>query len=110
MADSEKVFDMRILPPAQYELEEIALLHKTLSGPESARKITDEMFSAMERLTRFPLSAPLIRDVELRRLGYRYVVVKNHLMFYRLIGDTVYVYHIVHGRTDYPTLLRTAYL
>ncbi len=110
MADSEKVFDMRILPPAQYELEEIALLHKTLSGPESARKITDEMFSAMERLTRFPLSAPLIRDVELRRLGYRYVVVKNYLMFYRLIGDTVYVYHIVHGRTDYPTLLRTAYL
>ena len=110
MADSEKVFDMRILPPAQYELEEIALLHKNLSGPESARKITDEMFSAMERLTRFPLSAPLIRDVELRRLGYRYVVVKNYLMFYRLIGDTVYVYHIVHGRTDYPTLLRTAYL
>ena len=110
MADSEKVFDMRILPPAQYELEEIALLHKTLSGPESARKITDEMFSAMERLTRFPLSAPLIRDVELRRLGYRYAVVKNYLMFYRLIGDTVYVYHIVHGRTDYPTLLRTAYL
>ena len=110
MADSEKVFDMRILPPAQYELEEIALLHKTLSGPESARKITDEMFSAMERLTRFPLSAPLIRDVELRRLGYRYVVVKHYLMFYRLIGDTVYVYHIVHGRTDYPTLLRTAYL
>ena len=110
MADSEKVFDMRILPPAQYELEEIALLHKTLSGPESARKITDEMFSAMERLTRFPLSAPLIRDVELRRLGYRYVVVKNYLMFYRLIGDTVYVYHIVHGKTYYPTLLRTAYL
>ena len=110
MADSEKVFDMRILPPAQYELEEIALLDKTLSGPESARKITDELFAAMERLTRFPLSAPLVRDVELRRLGYRYVVVKNYLMFYRLIGDTVYFYHIVHGKTDYPTLLRTAYL
>ena len=110
MADSEKVFDMRILPPAQYELEEIALLHKTLSGPESGRKITDDLFAAMERLTRFPLSAPLVRDVELRRLGYRYVVVKNYLLFYRLIGDTVYFYHIVHGKTDYPTLLRTAYL
>lgn len=110
MAESEKVYDLRILPPAQYELEEIALLHKTLSGPESARRIVDRLYDAMERLTRFPLSAPLIRDVELRRLGYRYVIVQNYLLFYRLLGDTVYVYHIVHGKTDYPTLLRTKYL
>ena len=110
MADAEKVYDIRILPPAQYELEEIALLHKTLSGAQSARRITEELFAAMERLARFPLSAPLIREAELRRLGYRYVVVKNYLLFYRLIGDTVYVYHIVHGKTDYPTMLRTEYL
>ena len=110
MADTEKRFAIRILPPAQHELEEIALLHKTLSGPESARRITDGLYAAMERLTRFPLSAPLIRDVELRRLGYRYVIVKNYLLFYRLIGDTVYVYHIVHGKTDYPVLLRSEYL
>ena len=64
----------------------------------------------MERLSRFPLSSPLIREPELRRMGYRYVVVKNYLLFYRLIGDTVYVYHIVHGKTDYPTMLRTEYL
>lgn len=110
MADTGKIYDLRILPPAQYELEEIALLHKTLSGVESARRITDGIYAAMERLTRFPLSAPQVRDAELRRLGYRYVIVQNYLLFYRLIGETVYVYHIVHGKTDYPTLLRTEYL
>lgn len=110
MADAEKTYAVRILPPAQYELEEIALLHKSLSGAESARNITDGLYAAMERLARFPLTAPLIRDPELRRLGYRYVIVKNYLLFYRLIGDTVYIYHIVHGKTDYPTMLRTEYL
>ena len=105
-----EAYDVRILPPAQYELEEIALLHRALSGPQSARRITDELYAAMERLSRFLLSSPLIREPELRRMGYRYVVVKNYLLFYRLIGDTVYVYHIVHGKTDYPTMLRTEYL
>lgn len=107
---SEKRYDLRILPPAQHELEEIALLYRELSGAASARTITDGLYNAMERLTVFPLSAPTIRDAELRRMGFRYVVVKNYLLFYRLIGDTVFVYHIVHGKTDYPTLLRTEYL
>lgn len=110
MAESQKKYALQILPPAQYELEEIALLHKTLSGAVSARRITDDLYAAMERLTLFPLSAPTVRDAELRRMGYRYVIIKNYLLFYRLIGDTVYVYHIVHGKTDYPTLLRTKYL
>lgn len=110
MDKQEKRYALIILPPAQLELEEIALLHKNLSGPVSARAITDALYDAMERLTRFPLSAPTVRDPELRRIGYRYVIVKDHLMFYRLIGDTVYVYHIVHGKTDYPALLRTEYL
>lgn len=110
MAEAEKRYGVRILPPAQFELEEIALLHKTLSGAQAARQITEELFAAMDRLAVFPLSAPLIREAELRRLGYRYVVVRNYLLFYRLIGDTVFLYHIVHGKTDYPTLLRTEYL
>ena len=110
MVEQEKRYGLIILPPAQMELEEIALLHKSLSGPKSAREITDGLFEAMDRLTYFPLSAPSVRDPELRRIGYRYVVVKNYLLFYRLIGETVYVYHIVHGKTDYPTLLRTKYL
>ena len=50
MAESQKKYALQILPPAQYELEEIALLHKTLSGAVSARRITDDLYAAMERL------------------------------------------------------------
>ena len=46
--------DVQILDPAQYELEEIAHLYMTLAGPESARKLTDKIFEALERLKLFP--------------------------------------------------------
>jgi hypothetical protein len=30
----------------------------------------------------------------------------NYLCIYRLLSDTVYVYHIADGRTDYPKLMQ----
>ena len=100
---------LEILPPAQAELEEIARVHMALSGPQSARSITDRIYDAMEQLTRFPLSGPPVRDDELSTAGYRYILAGKYLMFYRPLGDTVVVYHIAHGATDYPKLLKTSF-
>ena len=97
-----------ILPPAQAELEEIARVHMALSGPQSARNITDRIYDAMDQLTRFPLSGPSVRDDELSAAGYRYILAGKYLMFYRLLGDTVVIYHIAHGASDYPELLKTS--
>ena len=104
---AEKTYAVRILDPAQGELEEIAQLYLSLSGVPSARKITDKIFDALEQLTRFPLSGPSMRETELRNLGYRFIAVEKHIIIYRLIGDTIYVYHIFDGRSDYPTLFRS---
>ncbi len=104
---AEKRYNVQILDPAQAELEDIALLYCSLAGPDSARKITDSIFDALEQLSRFPLSGPPMRDAELRSLGYRFVVVDKHIVIYRLIADTVVVYHIFDGRSDYPTLFRS---
>ena len=98
-----------ILPPAQAELEEIARVHMALSGPQSARNITDRIYDAMDQLTRFPLSGPSVRDDELSAAGYRYILAGKYLMFYRLLGDTVVIYHIAHGASEYPTLLTTSF-
>lgn len=99
-----------ILPPAQAELEEIARVHMALSGPDSARGITDKIYAAMEQLTAFPLSGPPVRDEQLCAAGYRYILAGKYLIFYRLFGDTIVIYHIAHGATDYPKLLKTRFL
>ena len=47
-----------------------------------------------------------IRDEQLRAGGYRYIMAGKYLAIYRLLCDTVVVYHIAYGATDYPKLLR----
>lgn len=103
----DKICKLDILMPAQAELEEIARIHMALSGAQSARSVTDKIYDAIEQLTRFPFSGPPIRDEQLRTGGYRYIMAGKYLVIYRLLGDTVVVYHIAHGATDYPKLLRS---
>ena len=95
-----------LLGPAQRELEEIAQLHRNLVGPNSARKITNKIFDALSRLELFPLSGSLPRDKALLRDGYRYVVAGKYICVYRVLGDTVCVYHIAHGASNYPLLFK----
>lgn len=102
----DKIFDLEILPSAQAEIEEIARLHMALSGLQSARNITDALYDGMEQLTRFPMSGPIVPDEELSIAGYRYLSINKYLMFYRFLGNTIVIYHIVHGATNYPKLFR----
>lgn len=95
-----------ILDAAQRELEEIAQLHRNLVGPNSARKITNKIFDALSRLEFFPLSGSLPRDKALLRDGCRYVVAGKYICVYRILGDTIYVYHIAHGASNYPRLFK----
>ncbi len=100
------VADLVIPKPAQRELEEIALLHLNLVGPDSARNITNLILDTLSRLERFPLSGHIPQDKELRNGGYRYVIAGKYICVYRLIAGTVYVYHMAHGASNYPTLFK----
>ncbi len=104
---AENRYSVQILDPAQAELEDIANLYLSLVGASSARKITDKIYEALNQLTQFPLSGPPVRDLELRSLGYRFLVVEKFILIYRLIDNIVIVYHIFDGRSDYPTLFRS---
>ena len=53
----------------------------------------------------FPTSAPLIRDEELSKGGYRILISGEYICIYRIINETVYIYHIAKGRTEYKNLI-----
>jgi len=101
----DRKYRLELLTPAQRELDEIAHVHMELVGPLSARKITDRIFTALEKLELFPELGISCRDKQLAEAGYRMLICGDYLCFYRLIGIVVYVYHIVDGRADYPKLL-----
>ncbi|MDI6601040.1 MAG: type II toxin-antitoxin system RelE/ParE family toxin [Thermoanaerobacteraceae bacterium] len=100
-------YSVEILPPAWIELDEIAEYHLHTVGINSAKKVTDNIISALERLKQYPLSCPYVPDEELRMQEYRMLVCDKYVCFYKLIGNTVYVYHIVHGSKEYSALFKT---
>ena len=97
-------YKLEILAPAWLELDEITDYHLLMVGPVSAKKITDQILLTLERLKSYPLSGSVASDDELNAMGYRVAVSGKYVCIYRLIGDTVFVYHIVHGSRDYPRL------
>lgn len=97
---------IEILAPAWRELDEIASYHLMMVGKISAKKITDRILGSLERLEEFPLSCPYVPDVELKNQGYRMLICDKYVCVYQLIGDTVYIYHIAHGATEYAKLFK----
>ncbi|WP_373483315.1 type II toxin-antitoxin system RelE/ParE family toxin [Acetobacterium sp.] len=100
-------YKVELLLPAQKELEEIAEYHLLMVGSNSARKIVEKIINAMERLEEFPLSCPLVPDEELKSQNYRILVCDQYICIYRLLGETVFIYHIASGASEYGKLLRT---
>ena len=102
---SEEKYKIKILPPAQRELEEIAHVHYELIGSQSARKITNRIYDSLAHLSAMTHMGVSCADKPLKSQGYRILICGNYLCIYRMIEDTVFVYHIADGRADYPKLM-----
>lgn len=98
--------DVFILDAAWKDIDRIADIHMALSGPVSAKKITDSILETIETLSVFPDGYPFLRDNELREQGYRMAVVRKYIIIYRVIDESVYVYHVADGRSDYSRIIK----
>lgn len=68
-------------------------------------KFYDKIESAVMNLKDFPEMGVVPRYRALRLKEYRVLIVENYLIFYRIEGDIVMVYHIVHAKQDYKSLI-----
>ena len=94
-------YRVEILLPAWEDLNQIADFHMKMVGPASAQKIMDEILDAISKLSIFPLMGSLHWDPVLAQKDYRKVICGNYVCIYKVIGDVVYIYRMVHGATDY---------
>lgn len=95
------------LTPAADDLREIVKYHISKVGVQSARQIYQEIRSTVGKLRAFPLMGQTHPDPLLAAEGYRKLVLtRTYVAVYKIIDDTVYIYHIVNGKTDYPRLLK----
>ncbi len=95
------------LTPAISDFDEIVKFHIIQVGVLSARKIYHEMETTINKLMDFPLMGQTHPDRMLAAQGYRKLVLTHtYVAIYKVIDDTVYIYRIVNGKTDYPRLLK----
>ncbi len=60
---------------------------------------------SLARLSNHPYLGRIPNEEDLIRLGYRFLVVENYLIFYTLEERTIWVHRILHGARDYINLL-----
>ena len=95
------------LTPAKHDFEEIVKYHIAEAGTESARKIYNTMKDVIDRLQDFHLMGQTHPDPILAANGFRKLVLtKTYVAIYKVQDDTMFIYAIVNGRTDYPRLLK----
>ena len=95
------------LTPASHDVDEIVKFHLVKAGPKYAREIYSTIRKGINQLRDFPLMGQTHPDPVLSAAGYRKLVLTEvYVAVYKVIGDTVTIYAVVDGRTDYPRLLR----
>lgn len=93
--------NVKLLTEARLQLRDIAAYYKMKVGPSSARKITDRILDAIDKLADFPEMGMVPHSKMIAAAGYRVLIAGDYLCFYQVVNDTVFVNQILHTSTDY---------
>ena len=98
-------YTVRLLSPAEQDLQEL-LTYVAADNVTAALTLADKIERELRTLSTHPRLGKIPNDAQLAAMGYRVLVVDNYLIFYKMVGNTVLVYRIVHGARDVPSLLK----
>jgi plasmid stabilization system protein ParE len=93
-------------PKARNDLDEIwTYISEKLLNPSAAEATVNGILDTIDMLqAQAEIGKPLYFSSDLFS-GYRFLVYKNYLAFYRTSEDTVYIDRIIYGKRDYMRLL-----
>ncbi len=95
---------IRLLRVAEDDLREI-INYIALDNSDAATALLNKIENSLSSLISFPLSGKIPAEEALAAMGYRFLTVKNYLIFYTIEGQIIWVHRIVHGARNYISLL-----
>jgi len=96
--------DVRLLSIAQDDLYEV-ITYIGADNPAAAESIAAEIEKSLIHLTKHPKLGRIPREEELVKLGYRYLIKEDYLIFYTIEHHSILVHRIIHGSRDYGAIL-----
>ena len=101
---SRRKYSIRFLQVAEDDLAEV-ITYIAADRPSAAEALATKIERNIRLLSDNPHLGQSPKEEELVKLGYRYLVVENYLVFYIIERQTIYIHRILHGARDYLRLL-----
>lgn len=95
---------VRVLKRAQRDLEHV-YDYVAREAPMRADAFIDGLLDTIESLEQFADRGSTPRDPALRDRGYRYLVHRQYLIFYKILRKQVRVHRVLHGKRAYRDIL-----
>lgn len=88
------------LPAAINDIRNIEnYIENTLNNPLAAVNTKNSIINGIERLQDQPKLGKIFNEY------YRYIIIKNYLIFYTIKENGIHIIRVLDGRTDYQFLL-----
>jgi len=97
-------YQVRLLSIAEEDFTEI-ISFIAVDNLTAADAIANKIEKNLELLSENPNLGRIPREEEIRKLGYRYLIVQNYLIFYTIEEKTIFIHRILHGARNYKSLL-----
>lgn len=102
-----KTYQVLLTDTAKGDLRDITLYVLEQSKEKDvALKFVGELREQCAALSSFPDRGAYPKDSVLKSAGYRYLVHKEYLIFYRVLGESVYIEGIFNAKKDYTRVLK----
>lgn len=98
-------YQLRFLPLFEKDLNAIVdYISQSLQNPRAAHDLLNAVERADTKLAR-PLAFPAYPSIHKRRHPYYYIRVKNLIIFYVVLGNTMEVRRILYSKRNFEDLL-----
>ncbi|MBT2694502.1 type II toxin-antitoxin system RelE/ParE family toxin [Bacillus sp. ISL-55] len=102
------MYKLRINPVAKKDMQEIKeYISKELLNPDAAINVISKIIMGYEQLKEFPrLGLELSSKLNIIT-DYRFLILGDYIVFYKIDDEYVSIYRIIYARRDYLKLLFT---
>lgn len=97
-------YEIRFLQIAEEDFAEI-ISYIAMDSPKSAAVLAEKVIKEIEVLSYNPKLGRVPSDEDIKILGYRYLIVRNYIVFYTIEDDKIFIHRILHGARNYKELL-----
>ena len=101
------MLDIVYLPSFQQDIDSITdYITYTLEAPKAASNLLDELEKSIKDLKMFPLAHQLYRPIKPILTEYRVLTVKNYLVFYVVLEETIEIHRIIYKKRNLSQLIK----